>query len=39
VGTLSTAIGEPEIERFAEGMRAVLSRQEVPAVHGTSAQR
>jgi glutamate-1-semialdehyde 2,1-aminomutase len=39
VGTLSTAIGEPEIERFVEGMRAVLSRQEVPAVHGTSAQR
>jgi glutamate-1-semialdehyde 2,1-aminomutase len=39
VGTLSTAIGEPEIERFAAGMRTVLSRLDVPGTAGTSAHR
>jgi glutamate-1-semialdehyde 2,1-aminomutase len=31
VGTLSTAIGEQEIERFLEALRTVLSRLEEPA--------
>ncbi len=39
VGTLSTAIGGPEIDRFVEGLRAVLSRLPVPAVPATSAHR
>jgi glutamate-1-semialdehyde 2,1-aminomutase len=31
VGTLSTAIGEPELERFLEALGAVLSRVRAPA--------
>ena len=31
VGTLSTAIGDPEMERFFEALRGVLSRLEEPA--------
>jgi hypothetical protein len=32
VGTLSTAIGEPEIEEFLAALRAVLSRLRQPAL-------
>ena len=39
VGTISTAVGAAEVERFLEGVRSVLSRLQVPRSASLSAQR